>query len=154
MLEAVGDVGEGPSEVSEVRDVVLLAERRLAVRSGVPDSRQNLRQRLPLDVLHGIVGRVLVLAHCMDGDNVWMVQFAGGSGFAHEAVERLIVRRNSTGKDLERDASVHRPLPRLVHHPHAPAPDLPAERVVAESAKTRLRGVEDRCVDELFEEGE
>ncbi len=73
-------------------------------------------------------------AHAVDTDYVSMTELRGGLSLPHKAVESLVVRCDTGGQHLESNRPFYGVLPRLIHHPHPPAPDLPPEGVVAEGA--------------------
>ena len=79
---------------------------------------------------------------------------ASGLCLSHEARKCFAVGGNSQWQYFQRYPSIHGVLPRLVHDPHAAAPDLAAQRVVAEGAEGRRAQLRTALFEgvELFEE--
>ena len=63
------------------------------------------------------------LSEVVNGDNVGMVQGRQRLRLAREAFGEFPVAHALRRQEFERDEAVQRPLPRLVNHPHAAAPE-------------------------------
>ncbi len=117
------------------------------LRDPVPRERlflaDQLLQVLSLDVLHGDEGGLVLLAHVVHGDDVRVVEGAGGLGFAEEPLAELalleVVLRGRADR-LERDeAADHRVLSE-VDDAHRALAQLADDLVPAESFRqTRER---------------
>jgi hypothetical protein len=94
------------------------------VRAGAAEVLEHVRERLPLDQLHGVVVAAVVLPGGVDGDDVGVVQLRRGVGLALEPLHRLWGQPEPRWQHLERDAAVERDLPGLVDHAHPATPDL------------------------------
>ena len=93
---------------------------------------QDLVQGLPLDVLHDVVGRPLVLAHAEDRHDVGVVQPAAARASRRNRSQQLGVEPRVARQDLQRHVPAQRVLLGLVDHAHAAAADLAEDPVVAE----------------------
>ena len=83
-----------------------------------------LLEVLALEVLHGDVRQALVLAELVDGDDVAVVEPAGGLGLALEAGDQLGVADRGLAHHLDRGQAVDRRVPALVDHAEGAAADL------------------------------
>jgi hypothetical protein len=112
---------------------------------------QDLRQRLPLDELHGVVGDLLFDAHPIDGDYIGMGEATRNLGLAHETPHRLAVGRETCRQHLHCDLPVHGALPGLVDDSHAAPADLTQELIIAEDTQGVLRFRAIAGIDESLE---
>jgi len=153
----VGDLQEVPLHEHQVRGLDVPVDDLVPV--GVVEGRAGLRQdgedpvegeqrrglgvglqRLPLDVLHGDVGVILLLHDIVDGDDVGVGQLPGGLGLADEAMTGLPGLlggdAGGDGDHLDGDLPLDLGVVGQVNNPHGPFADL------AEDLETtkRLRG--------------
>ena len=115
-LEGVRDLGPQVEERAEL-------ERPLA---------DPLRERLPLQQLHGDEVLALVLVDRVHGADAGVVEGRGGAGLALEARERVRVLGQLRGQELERDVAAELRVLGLVHDAHAPAAELRRDPVVGD----------------------
>ncbi len=98
----------------------------------VPD---DLGQRLPLDILHGVVVGVALTADAEDRYDVGMVQAGRGLRFILEPLQLPGIQRGGKRQYLQRHPAAEGNLLRFVHHAHATAADLAHQAEVAEGAE-------------------
>src|ERR1700722_13084654 len=60
---------------------------------------------MPLEKFRDEVGRAVVFANVVDGEDVWMVQRGDGAGFLLEAAEAVGVFRKSLREDFDGDVA-------------------------------------------------
>ena len=97
----------------------------------------ELSQVLAFDIIHREEVLAGVDADLVDGHDVRMLQNRGGRGFGLKAPHGGLRGKLAPEHQLQRDEPGQAKLPGLVHHPHASAPELLEEFVVAE---TTVRG--------------
>ena len=100
----------------------------------------DLVEPLALDELHGVIGRLAVLADLEDRHDVGVVQPRRRLRLAAEPLQRLGVVRDLVRQDLQRHPAAQADLLGLVDDPHAAPADLPEDPVVAQP----LRPARDR----------
>ncbi len=109
----------------------LIDDLQLAMKRRRGPVREELRERLALDVLHGDERRALVLPELEDRDDVAVLQAAGGAGFAQQPLAHFLgvaAFANQLQGDVTADLRIQRP----VQGSHAALPDLLEELVVAD----------------------
>ncbi len=89
----------------------------------------HLAQGLAGHVLHHDVGRAVLLAPVVDGDDVRMVEARGRLRLAAEALDAVGVGRVRRCQDLDRDASIEQSVVREEHVGHAAVADRFAQLV-------------------------
>lgn len=77
--------------------------------------------------------RPVLFAGIVGPDDVGVLQRADRLHLPAEAGDRLPVVEEPLGQDLQGDDLVQEHLPRLVHHPHAPLPQLLQQFVIAQA---------------------
>ena len=112
---------------------------------------QPLRQRRPIDELHGEVWPAIVLADFMHRDDVRMREPGGGFGLGAEPPAICLSSQIAAQHHLERDDAIETDLPRAIHDTHAAASDLGLYFVVAERRQWRAAR---RCGTELLRTGD
>ena len=115
--------GEALCDLQRVVHGLLLGDR----------TRVELRaQRLAFQKLHNGVGDAVLVAEVVNGKDVRMRQRRDGLRFALEPCERIGIRGDGLGEDLDRDVSIELLVPRLVHLPHPASTDGGEDLVGAE----------------------
>src|SRR5262249_10866015 len=94
-----------------------------------------------LDVLHDDVRHLILIAEVVYGDDVRMLQPAGGSRFHVQPVlEAFVVRHVGADQDrLDRHDAVDDRIARLVNHAHAAAAERGQDFVLADLLRLLLR---------------
>jgi hypothetical protein len=119
-----------PVRVRERVADVLQQAHDLTDREGA-HARDALGQRLALDQPHRVrevVGRFLHRVHRHD---VGMREAGGDPRLEQEPIAQPCLVSERRQQDLERDEAIEPDVPRKVHRPHTPAPELALERVTA-----------------------
>ena len=98
----------------------------------IPLGASQLVEGLALDVLHHDEVRAVLGADVVDGDDVGMVQSAGGLGLLHEALLAAGVGDLVGGQDLDRHGAIQMGVACLVDHTHAAFTELRFDPVVVE----------------------
>jgi hypothetical protein len=106
---AVVGGGEAARHLASVVDGLARGQRRAV---------DPVAQCLPVEQLRDHVGRALVRPYVVDGDDVGMVERAGGAGLLLEAAQPLGVRGQRCGQDLDRDVARQPRVPRAVDLAH------------------------------------
>jgi hypothetical protein len=65
------------------------------------------------------VGRAVVLADVVDGEDVWMIQRSDGAGFLLEATQAIGVFRESFRQDFDRNVAAEARVLRAKHFAHS-----------------------------------
>ena len=95
-------------------------------------ARQLVPERLPIDELcHDIRDRV-VDGGVEDGDDVGMVQGAGGPSLRHKTMDAVGIGLRTAMKDLQRDVALETRVPRSIHLASAARTDERHDLVGAE----------------------
>ena len=81
------------------------AEARQAAVFPAAQVLDDRGERLPLDVLHGVVVDAALAADAEDGHDVRVVQAGGGLRFVLEALQLPGIERGGKRQHLERDAA-------------------------------------------------
>ena len=105
-------MGSGESLCNLYRPAQHLARRRSPVD-------QHFAQRLPLEELRNDIGCPVVGSNVVDGEDVGMVQGAGGSGFPLEPTQPIRVRGHRIGQHLDRHLAPDSGIARPVHLSHS-----------------------------------
>ena len=103
----------------------------------VPD---ELRQRLPVDILHGDVADAAFLAHVVDVRDVGMGEGGGSPRFAREPLGKARVFRPGR-KDLERHPPLQPGVVGEVDLAHPALPKTPDDAVVGQRFEGHIGGV-------------
>ena len=101
---------------------------------GLPE---DLVERRPVDQLHGVEVRAVLLAGGVDRHDVGVVQLGRRLGLAAEALHGVGGQAQPAAEDLEGHLAVERDLARLVDDAHAAAADLADDLEVAEPLPAR-----------------
>jgi len=89
-----------------------------------PSGGQPLAQRLAFQALHGDEEPAFLLPDFVNRAYAGMIQRRGGPRLTPEAFHKLAVLGQCVGQELERHAAAKLGVLGLVHHAHAPAPEL------------------------------
>ena len=128
-LEVAVDDALRVGRLEGVRDLDPEVEERAELERPLPDP---LRERLPLEQLHGDEVLPLVLLDRVDRADAGVVEGRGGAGLALEALEGRRVLRQLHRQELERDVAAELRVLGLVHDAHAAAAELPGDLVVGD----------------------
>ena len=74
----------------------------------------------------------------MNAGDVWMIQRGQRAGFALEARQALLIRREGVGQHLQRDGPVKMDVTRLVHGAHPTFTDLFDDLVVTDRSADQV----------------
>ena len=83
--------------------------------------RDDLLEALTFNEFHGDVGDVVLFAHIVDGDDVGVLQPAGGLGLAVKALEQTGIGGHASGDGLDGDEAVDDRIASAVDHAHGAA---------------------------------
>src|SRR5581483_5435315 len=83
----------------------------------------HIAQRPSLEELGDDEGRAFVRAEFEDGEEIRMIQHAGGASFLLEAAKTIAVVREGRRKDLDRDFAAEARITGAVNLTHAPGPE-------------------------------
>lgn len=95
----------------------------------------ELREVLPLDVIHREVMLARVDAHIVDRNEIWMPQRRRSAGFRAKTVDQLPGGEVAAQHHLQRHDSAQGKLSRLVDDTHAAARDLFDQFIVAKNLR-------------------
>ena len=84
----------------------------------------KLLERLALQQLHRHERLALELTNVVNRADVGVVERGSRLGFAAEALQSLLIVRQSLGQELEGDEAIEARVLRLIHYPHAAATEL------------------------------
>ena len=84
----------------------------------------QMLQRLSVEKLHHDEVLAMMLAHIVDGADVWMIQRGSSPGLAPEPFACQQIVRKLLGQEFERDHSVQSGILGLVDHAHPAAAEL------------------------------
>ena len=107
------------------RDLDRAARRQRSVR-------ERLAQRLAVEQLLDHVGNAVGDPGVVDGDDVRVVEHAGGARFGLEALQSLGVRRERGRQHLDRDVAAEARIARAVDLAHGPGTEGAGDLVRAE----------------------
>ena len=113
---------------------LVAADRRRPTAAGLQPLQlvEHLVQAQPLDELHDVVGRPVVLAHAEDRHDVGVVQLRRRPRLALESVPLLGVAEDLRRQELQRHVAAEGDLLGLVDDAHPAAADLAEDPVVAQ----------------------
>ena len=89
--------------------------------------------------LVGFTSFTLMLAHVVDGDDVWMLQTGGGAGLGLKSLDGFCTGELAEGEQLHRHDAVQVDLPCAIDHAHAALADLFQQLVIAETLTSAFR---------------
>ncbi len=95
---------------------------------------QTVAQRGALQKFRDQIGRALVGADIVDGQNVGMVECAGGASFLFEAAKAVEVAGEGSGQDLDGNVTSQARILGPIHLAHAACPKRRDDLVRAEFA--------------------
>src|SRR6185437_8561555 len=101
-------------------DLCRQIERSLQRYAAVADL---VAERLTVDHFRCDEGGVAVNRDVEDGDDVGMVERAGGARLGHETLQPIGIDRGTAMQDLERHFALEPRIPRAIHFAAAPAPE-------------------------------
>ncbi len=101
----------------------------------------QLGERLPLDVVHGVEVDGPLAADKVNLHDIGMPQRSGRPGLVLEPLKLFLIEHCRKGQDLQRHLAAQRDLLRLVDDPHPAPADLAHDAIVAEDAGPQLRGL-------------
>src|SRR5580704_15162036 len=84
--------------VERVGDVNAQVQKQFQIQGAARDA---VLQRFPVKTFHGDVGLPIFFANFVNGADVGMIQRGGGSRFAAETFERLLVFRHVLWKEFQ-----------------------------------------------------
>ena len=87
-------------------------------------AEDQVLERLPLQQFHADEGSSFKFVDFVDRANVRVVQGGGGTRFPPKTLQRLRVVGEFVRKKLQSDMTAQLEVFCLIHHTHAPAPDL------------------------------
>lgn len=96
---------------------------------------RQLRQRLSLDIIHDQIMPVLAEADFVNGDDVGVLQTAGGGGFGAETEHLFLRRQRTVRQHLHRDDPIEADLPGAIDEAHAALADACQQFVAAETLR-------------------
>ncbi len=99
------------------------------------------RECCSLDVLHAQIDKTFFYANVINGDDVGMVEIAGGLGLAHQALRQRIAffRSAAQGNGFQRHRPVDELVVGLIHHAHGAAPQFRLDLIAAFSGLKGLK---------------
>ena len=99
----------------------------------------QLRERLAVDQLHGVVMDAPIRADGVDRHDIGMVQLGGGLRFVLESLQVLGIERGGERQDLDGDAPPQRKLQRLVDDAHPAPADFAHQAKIAQGLRAADR---------------
>ena len=113
---------------------------RFARRDGAPS--ETVAQRLAFQQLRDEVGRPVVIADVIDGEEVGMVEHPGRARLLFEALQLLLIAQRDRGEDFDGDIAPEPRVLRAVNRTHSPFAENPCDpggaKLFGESHSKRL----------------
>ena len=106
--------------------------------------RPSAAERLAFEKLGDNPGRPIVHADIMNGEDIGVIQTAGGAGFLFESTLAFGIAREFRGQELDRDVPLQLRIARAIHLTHAADAETAKE---LESANSITRGSAHRQAD-------
>lgn len=132
LRQARGNLASDAQDFAERQREGVCLNRRRRIAASRP---QAVVERLTAQQRHGDKRNASVVAHLVDGDNVFMLGRSGGLRFADKPLARLHTRRQAGLHCLQRHAAVQKRIFRLKHHAHAALAEHPQHAIAAQPAQ-------------------